>query len=975
MMMKLSAARLLFAALSAAAISAAAPRAAAQSAVTASSIHSGPYQPQFACDGRGETRWASKPYSGRAEWLQIDLGRSVPVRDVLVHWEAAYAVEYEIQVSDDAKQWTTVGRKTDGTGGKELLADLNGQGRYVRVLCLKQGRHGLFSIWEVEFPDAETAKAMKEARQRAEALRRASEIERRKLLAGQFEKLGIDEIVFAVREPGADGHWYANFSYYAFDTESKCYRSGGRLCKLDVKTGEVTVLVDDPEGSIRDPVVHYDARKILFSWRKAGTEHFHLYEMNVDGADIRQLTDGDWDDIEPCYLPDGDIMFVSSRCKRWVQCWVTQVAVLYRCGPDGGNVRQISANCEHDNTPWVLPDGRIIYQRWEYIDRSQVHYHHLWSTNPDGTGQMIYFGNLRPGSVFIDAKPVPGTRDVIAINSPGHGRREHQGHVALLSQKRGPDDQASLRNISDGSCRDPYALSEDAFLVARGKQMVLMDRSGQTVVVYSLPPEYGDAELHEPRPIVPRERERLIPPRIAPQQSTGRLILADVYVGRNMTGVERGEIKKLLVIEALPKPINFTGGMDPLSYGGTFTLERLMGTVPVEEDGSAYIELPAMRSFFFVAMDENDLSVKRMQSFLTVQPGETTSCVGCHEQRTNTPLPSLNLQALLRGPRRIEPIEHVPDVFDFPRDVQPILDGHCVRCHDYDRPADARGPEDGPRAGGIVLTGDHGPMFSHSYFTLTYHRQFVDGRNDPKSNLPPRSIGTSASPLMRKIDGSHYGAKLSPQEADVIRYWIETGAPYPGTYAALGNGSIGGYHQNRQIETDRQWPTTKEASEAIQRRCGSCHRGNTVLPRSLSDEIGLSFWRPNWNDPRLKHSRHILFNLSQPEKSLILLAPLAKQAGGFDVCRAEGGDPEAPAIFADTSDPDYRKILAMCVAGKERLAELRRFDMPGFRPPGPYLREMKRYGILSEIPGENAKIDPYALDREYWQSLWYGPPR
>ena len=144
-------------------------------------------------------------------------------------------------------------------------------------------------------------------------------------------------------------------------------------------------------------------------------------------------------------------------------------------------------------------------------------------------------------------------------------------------------------------------------------------------------------ELHEPRPLMPRPRERIIADRVNARAATGRLVLADIYDGRNMAGVKRGEIKKLLVLETLPMPIHYTGGMDPISYGGTFTLERIVGTVPVEEDGSAYFELPALRSFFFVALDENDLSVKRMQSFLTVQPGETTSCVGCHEQRTQTP--------------------------------------------------------------------------------------------------------------------------------------------------------------------------------------------------------------------------------------------------------------------------------------------------------------------------------------------------
>src|SRR5678815_4812133 len=210
--------------------------------------------------------------------------------------------------------------------------------------------------------------------------------------------------------------------------------------------------------------------------------------------------------------------------------------------------------------------------------------------------------------------------------------------------------------------------------------------------------------------------KRQIPDRIKPAEASGRLVLADIYDGRNMTGVKRGEIKKLLVLESLPMPIHYTGGMDPISYGGTFTLERIVGTVPVEPDGSAYLELPALRSFFFVALDENDLSVKRMQSFLTVQPGETTSCVGCHEQRTRTPrnnLTSPNLLAVLRAPSRIEPIQGVPDVIDFPRDIQPVLDSLCVNCHGYEKTEAG-----GPRAGRLILSGDRGPMFSHSYYML-----------------------------------------------------------------------------------------------------------------------------------------------------------------------------------------------------------------------------------------------------------------
>jgi len=776
------------------------------------------------------------------------------------------------------------------------------------------------------------------------------------------------EIVFACRQVGSDGHWYANFGYYAESTTRKAYRAMGRLCKLNTATGELTILLRDDAGSVRDPQVHYDGDKILFSYRPGGSDYFNLYEINADGSNLRQITDGPYDDIEPTYLPDGGIIFCSSRCNRWVNCWLTKVAVLYRCDADGGNIEQISSNNEHENTPWPLPDGRILYQRWEYVDRSQVHYHHLWTTNPDGTAQVVYYGNMHPGIVMIDAKPIPGSDKIVAVFSPGHGRKEHEGKITIVSAKAGPDEKDSARQISRaGHFRDPYAFSEDRFLVAQNNRILLMDGRGDTREIYRLDKELTDAgmQCHEPRPLRPRPRERIIPRSIQPDKTTGTLILQDVYQGRNMKGVKRGEIKKLLILETLPMPIHYTGGMDPISYGGTFTLERILGTVPVESDGSACMEIPADRSLFFVALDEQNNSVKRMQSFLTVRPGTTTSCAGCHEPRTQAPTdPGTNvLSALQKPPSRIQKIHGIPEVFDFARDIQPILDKHCLKCHDYDN-----------RKGRVILTGDRGPMFSHSYYTLTFLREFVDGRNNPKSNLPPRSIGTSVSPVMKKITGSHHQVKLSQNEIDRIRYWIESGAAYPGTYAALGSGMIGGYHENLPVNTDWQWQTTKTAGEAINRRCLSCHQGDMVLPQSLSDERKVSFWRPDPDDPRLRMSRHLVFNLTRPRESLMLLAPLAKEAGGYGTCRTKDAQENAAKpVFADPNDPDYRKILAMCTAGKEHLDKIKRFDMPGFHPPQPYIREMKRYGVLpADLPAE-AKIDVYATDRAYWRSLWYKP--
>ncbi|MHC4749458.1 MAG: HzsA-related protein, partial [Planctomycetota bacterium] len=585
-------------------------------------------------------------------------------------------------------------------------------------------------------------------------------------------ELPIGEIIFASRQPGVGGHWYENFGYYAQDENKKAYAAKGRLCRLNVSNGEVTVLLDDPDGSVRDPQVHYNGDKILFSYRPAGTDYFHLYEINLDGGGLRRLTSGPYDDIEPTYLPSGQIMFCSSRGDRWVPCWYTQVAILYVCDRDGANIQPISANIEHDNTPWPLPDGRVIYERWEYVDRSRVAFHHLWTANPDGTGQMVYYGNLHPGTLMIDAKPIPGSdNEVVAVFSPEHGRKEHAGAITIVTAKAGPDELSSARRISRGdNFRDPYPLSGDCFLVAQGPRILLMNSQGQTRLIYRLPPELIKAgvECHEPRPLRARRREPVIPPRSDPQQATGRLILQDAYTGRRMEGVERGEIKKLLVLESLPKPINYSGKMPPMSFGGTYTLERILGTIPVEQDGSAYMEVPALRSLFFVALDENNNSVKRMHSFLSVMPGETTSCVGCHEQRQKSPSSPKagTLQALGRPPSRITPLEGIPEIFDYPRDIQPILDKHCLACHDYDQ-----------RCGGVILSGDHGPIFSHSYYTLTARQLFSDGRDRLRTNLPPRSVGTSASPLMKMLDGSHYDARLTQHEQDMLRYWIESAAP------------------------------------------------------------------------------------------------------------------------------------------------------------------------------------------------------
>ena len=764
-----------------------------------------------------------------------------------------------------------------------------------------------------------------------------------KFLGGPMSEL--DEIVFAVRVPGRD-HWYVTFGNYADHSKSPAqklgfkkedgvywgYAEGGRLCRMNLHTGKLNVILEDPKGGVRDPQMHYDGRKILFSYRPGGSHTFHLHEINIDGTGLTKLTDGPDDDIEPTYCPDGSIVFCSSRCRRFVNCWYSRVATLYRCDGDGQNIRMLSPNNDHDNTPWILSDGRVLYMRWEYVDRSQVHFHHLWSMNPDGTNQTVFYGNMHGGVAMLDAKSIPGTDKIVASFSPGHGRPEHFGHVAVVDPRRGPDHRPSARNVSkESSWKDPYAISEDCFLVANRRGLFVMDGQGNNELVYELPEKDRFMECHEPRPVRSRARERVIPTRTKLSKPTGRLVLEDIYRGRRMHSVEKGSIKKLLVMNQVPKPVNFSGGMQPLTIGGSFTLAQILGTVPVEKDGSAYLEVPALRSIFLVALDAEDKPVKRMHSFLVMQPGETTSCVGCHEQRTEAPRPvGANLIALGRPPSQIEAIPDVPEVMDFPRDIQPILDKHCVECHNPDK-----------FDGKVDLTGDKTAMYTMSYWTMQTMGLVSDGRNRPTSNYEPYAIGSAASRLMDLIDGSHYDAKVSQQERTLIRLWIESSATYPGTYASLASGIF----------------YARLPHDEMLKRCKDCHikpnpekkgpRHLVRFGRSTSTQVGTSY------------------NISRPEKSFILRAPLAKEAGGLALCKE--------VVFKDKSDPLYQQMLSAINAAHKNLKMAKRFDMPGFRPNLHYIREMQRFGFLPKDLGPDDPIDVYAVDKAYWDSFHYQP--
>ncbi|MBI5834211.1 MAG: hypothetical protein HZB16_18100 [Armatimonadetes bacterium] len=861
-----------------------------------------------------------------------------------------------------------------GDGGTEPLVIGDSLSMASRDLRFR-GYLGSVTLWARPLSDAEVAARYEPHR---------AELER--LYCTDPPRIG--EIVFAERQPGRDpsGHYYANFGYVCTNENEWLHGAdGGRLAILNPATRGVRTLLTDDLGAVRDPQVHYDGQRVLFSYRRGGTHHYNLYEINVDGSGLRQLTTGDWDDVEPTYLPDGGIAFCSTRCRRYVPCWMAPVAVLFRCNADGTGLRQLSSGAVGENTPSVLPDGRILYTRWEYVNRDAVSFHHLWTMNPDGTRATNFFGNQLPGGVFIDARPVPESDDVLYVDAGYHGTNEHAGTLMRLDPRHGPNDPAAAQAVLGGRIRDPWPLSSSQTVAARDNSLILIDGRGQARTLYR-----GRMMVHEPRPLAPRPREHLIAPRIDQSKTTGTLFLSDIAIGRNMAGVRPGAIRRLLVMEDLAKPANYHGGgTTPIAHGGSWTLKRILGTVPVERDGSAFFEVPAGRSVYFAALDENDRSVKQMRSFVTLQPGETAGCIGCHESHDAAAPPTRGQRLAAGRPASvIQPIAGVPEVMDFPRDVQPILDRHCLRCHNPDR-AD----------GGLDLCGDRGPAYSLAYYNLILHRQLSDGAGlrwpgvpsidgRPLGNDVPYTTYSSAAPLMAKIDGSHHLARLSALEQTTMRLWIDSSAVYAGTYAAYGTGQIGGWWRNNEPvrEMDDAWPSTRAARDAMTRRCSPCH-GNR-LPVSVTAQIEIDGQGDleGWQRPTSRFSRHTIFNLSRPEKSIALTATLARVAGGF----AEGQAPAArpvpsdlsvhprpvthAVIFASRDDPDYVSILTHLQAAKARLDEIKRFDMPGFQPRYEYLREMKRDGVLpADFAIGTTLVDAYQLDQAYWRLFWPRP--
>jgi len=664
----------------------------------------------------------------------------------------------------------------------------------------------------------------------------ACQIRRHARLRPLLEK--TKQIVFA-KHHNMGGGFFAYTEY----TNWGGNRFGG-LCRIDLdneqtpdgKFATVTVLIPtDTGGIVRDPALSYDAKRLLFAWRKDGADRYYkIYEMELAGGKTRLITGADTygASYDPCYLPDGNILFNSSRVVQSVDCAGPDVSNFFICDKDGKHVRRVGFDQVHTLWPAVLDDGRVVYMRWDYNDRSQIYPLGLLQMNPDGSGQTEFYGNnsWEPTTLF-HPRGIPGTSKVMAAMGGHHNpqcgklgivdtsvaRQGLAGITELPSGEKPPYPRAdAYAQTGDQYCY-PFPLDEKSLLVSydpiayhvrgggrRGNNKEFM-RFHVYYMTFDGRREVLSADMRisslEPIPVISRKVPPPRPSTVDYRKKTGVFHLQDVYHGPGLAGIARGTIKKLRVVELRYREMNIgrnsssgKGGgatvVTPIAIGtGAWDVKVILGDATIYEDGSAMFEVPARTPVYFQALNEKNQVIQTMRSWATLMPGEQMSCVGCHEDKNAGPLAANPTSlAMKAGPERLAPFYGPPRGFSFPKEVQPILDKHCIKCH----------REDGTGKK-LLLTGepilDAGSKryWSRSYLALTRTKpgdsrgkanelvNWISNSSEP-CMIPPQYGGSTRSKLITFHERCPSKVQLSREEMDKLCAWIDLVVPFCGDY-------------------------------------------------------------------------------------------------------------------------------------------------------------------------------------------------
>ena len=625
-------------------------------------------------------------------------------------------------------------------------------------------------------------------------------------------------------------------------------------------------------GSFLSPALSYDGKTVAFAYvacqgDRRHAQHtdpqkghwdagrcYHLFTVGLDGRNLTQVTDGTWNDFDPCWLPNGRMAFISERRGGYLRCGrACPTFTLFDMKVDGGDIRGLSFHETHEWQPSVAHDGMLVFTRWDYVDRNAMVAHHPWIMTPDGRDPRAIQGNYTPRfgrpDMELDVRAIPGSHKFVATAAPHHG--QSFGSLVVIDP-RIPDDErmSAVKRLTpevgfpetqEGteSYGQAWPLSEDFYLCAYDPAQVpelnpggpgmpgdpgtgypdkpawrnpnprglyglyLVDSLGNKELVYR-DPEIG---CHTPiavaaratPPVVPEKSERLAA--APPEEATVGVI--NVY--RSLKAWPEGtKITALRVYQALPQslPSITTAHVGlPVPDTASVNLARaVLGTVPVESDGSAYFYVPARRELFFQALDEHGLAVTSMRSATHFQPGEKATCQGCHEPRQGTPAASQSLIAMGRAPSRLAPDVDGTNPFSYPRLVQPVLDQYCVSCHQQH-------PGQAPPLDRVLVDYKEGwrpATYYRSYMSLTpkfgFYSYGARGWEDPKFyRTTPGEFGARASKLHQLLVNGHHEVRLDAEAMHRLTVWLDSCSLFYGVYEIEG--------QAAQLRGERVYPT------------------------------------------------------------------------------------------------------------------------------------------------------------------------
>ena len=687
------------------------------------------------------------------------------------------------------------------------------------------------------------------------------------------------KIVFVQRAitPGDDGHLMRKLGIPSnHESHSSMDRLGyeNEIVLLNVATGEKTTLYKPPHsGYVGDLDLHWDGERLLFT--QSDEQNWELWEIGIDGESLRQVsrTPDDVDCFDACYLPDGRIVTASNAPWQCIPCWhgVAQkfVANLYIMNADGTGMRRLCFDQDHDMHPTVRNNGQIVFSRWDYTGINRLFLRPLMIMIPDGTGQRAMYGSNSwfPNGLYSPHE-LPGTNGKFLCILAGYHGSNRNGHLVIVNTNKGTEEEEGIvqRISGRGSPLEvrymdrltenawpkfstPAPITSTHFLVS-----AQMEEEPDSIGIYladtsdtlRLIRKTKGYALLEPVPVVRRPRPAGIPDQTDRERDDATVFLQDVYCGQGLEGVPRGVVKELRVIA-----YNFgylgIAGTDKIGLSGPWEAMRIIGTTPVEEDGSASFRVPANTPLAFQALDAEGKAVQLMRTWFSAMPGESVGCIGCHESVQHAP-PMGSPSAAYRPPEDLEPWYGPPRGFDFAREVQPVLNRYCLSCHNgEDSAPDLRPEEQVDDYAGVVpgyydRTRMH-PTHKARYggrvkYTpayealLPYIRRVNVG--DDVSVLRPGHYHADTSELVQLLQNGHYGVSLDEESWSRLVTWIDLNGPCHGTWQDVFDMPVPDRGHERRQELAAAYGGPPDDPEAVPD--ASSYDETPVLPQSIDSK-------------------------------------------------------------------------------------------------------------------------------------------